>query len=258
VRATGIRSCRNAEATPPSTAALRHGQVVDDKGKGWGVRLTRWLAVRGCCTGETRAESVSGEVRTLRPEIDDDAGPGWPAELRFLLERYPREVWQGHANLGAVGRFWLQRHAMFRELGGMLENAMAAFREGQVPARELGGWLAPRLRFFLGQLHEHHLVEDRHYFPVFRAAEPRLVRGFAVLEAEHEAIHHAVAAVAGTGEALLLSLAGPTDGQRQAADRHAATGGALLRQLRRHLADEEDLIVPLILDRGEDRLGIAG
>jgi hypothetical protein len=30
----------------------------------------------------------------------------------------------------------------------------------------------------------------------------------------------------------------------------------LIKGLKRHLADEEDLIVPLILDRGEAKLGV--
>ncbi|MEJ2436093.1 MAG: hypothetical protein P8Y53_24210, partial [Pseudolabrys sp.] len=45
---------------------------------------------------------------------------GWPDDMRVLLQRYPREAWQGHANLGEMARFWLSRHAMFRELGGMI------------------------------------------------------------------------------------------------------------------------------------------
>jgi hypothetical protein len=32
---------------------------------------------------------------------------GWPDDLRVLLARYPREQWQGHANLGDMARFWL-------------------------------------------------------------------------------------------------------------------------------------------------------
>jgi hypothetical protein len=42
----------------------------------------------------------------------------------------------------------------------------------------------------------------------------------------------------------------------RAADRYADTGQRLLRKLGRHLEDEEDLIIPLILDRGEGPLGI--
>ena len=41
---------------------------------------------------------------------------GWPEDLRVLLDRYPRERWDAHANLGEMARFWLSRHAMFREL----------------------------------------------------------------------------------------------------------------------------------------------
>jgi hypothetical protein len=190
----------------------------------------------------------------LPPEIDPSRA--LPAELRFLLERYPRELWPAHANLGAVARFWLQRHAMFRELGGILEGGLVSFLERGLPPAELRSWLAPRLRFFLAQLDEHHQVEDRHYFPVFRAAEPRLVRGFALLESDHEAIHHALGLVAGAANELLASLHGAADARRPAADRYAAASGALVRQLARHLDDEEDLIVPLILDRGEERLGI--
>ena len=40
-------------------------------------------------------------------------------------------------------------------------------------------------------------------------------------------------------------------------DDYAAASGALLKGLIRHLDDEEDLIVPLILDRGEEALGVA-
>ena len=43
---------------------------------------------------------------------------------------------------------------------------------------------------------------------------------------------------------------------RAAGDAYAAANDALLRQLQRHLADEEDLIIPLILDRTEAGLGV--
>jgi hypothetical protein len=42
----------------------------------------------------------------------------------------------------------------------------------------------------------------------------------------------------------------------RAADDYVTAGAVLLRGLIRHLDDEEDLIVPLILDRGEQALGV--
>ena len=77
---------------------------------------------------------------------------GLPDDLRLLLARYPREVWTGHANLGEMARFWLSRHAMFRELGAMLDDASHRFRDGDIGARAFAEFFAPRLQFFLQQL----------------------------------------------------------------------------------------------------------
>jgi iron-sulfur cluster repair protein YtfE (RIC family) len=114
----------------------------------------------------------------------------------------------------------------------------------------------PRLQFLLSQLNVHHQIEDQHYFPIFRAAEERLARGFDVLEADHHAIHADMAATAQTANALLQALAAKADALRRCGDDYAAASGTLLKGLMRHLDDEEDLIVPLILDRGEEALGV--
>jgi len=179
---------------------------------------------------------------------------GWPADLTVLLEKYPREVWPAHDNLGQTARFWLQRHTTFRELGGMLQNATTEFREGLLPARQFGAFFAPRLQFFLEQLEAHHHVEDAHYFPVFRAAETRLVRGFDVLEGDHEHIHRDIQAVIDAANGLLRQMDSDADARLTATDTYAGTSGRLLKSLLRHLDDEEDLIIPVILDRGEGAL----
>ncbi len=101
---------------------------------------------------------------------------GWPDDLRVLLERFPREQWQTHANLGEMARFWLSRHAMFRELSAMIDAIETRFRTGILMSADLPRQLVPRLQFLLSQLAVHHQIEDRHYFPIFRAADTRLAR----------------------------------------------------------------------------------
>lgn len=179
---------------------------------------------------------------------------GWPADLRAYLDRYPREVWPGHANLGQTARFWLQRHDMFRELGGALEAATLQFREGHVGPQDFQGWFVPRLQFFLSELEGHHQVEDYSYFPLFRAAEPRLVRGFDVLENDHEVIHAAIERTVAAANELLRNL--DRDGLQRSVDHYATVSERLLKGLIGHLGDEEDLIIPLILDRSEGGLGL--
>ncbi len=182
---------------------------------------------------------------------------GWPGDLRVLIAHYPRERWQGHANLGAMARFWLSRHDMFRELAGMIREIETQFRAGTLTPAEFPRQFVPRLQFLLEQLGVHHQIEDLHYFPIFRAADARLARGFDVLEDDHHAIHADMAATADATNALLRALAGNKDALPRCSDDYAAASGALLKGLIRHLDDEEDLIVPLILDRGEDALGVA-
>jgi hypothetical protein len=182
---------------------------------------------------------------------------GWLEDLRALLARYPREQWDSHANLGDMARFWLSRHAMFRELSGGIGQITVQFRAGQLPPADFARQFVPRLQFMLDQLNVHHQIEDLHYFPIFRDADARLTRGFEVLEGDHHHIHSDMARTAETANALLQALQGDADKLRRCGDEYAAASGLLLKGLMRHLDDEEDLIVPLILDRGEDALGVA-
>lgn len=179
---------------------------------------------------------------------------GLPEDLRWLAEKYPRETWQGHANIHGMANMWLQRHDMFRELGGMLTNGIGDYREGRLTAPDFARWFAPPLNHFLGNLDGHHNVEDYQYFPAFAKAEPRLKRGFEILDADHHTIHEGLERNAETANAFIRTLEESEDRQRFAADAYADENSRLIAMLKRHLADEEDLIIPLILDRGDRAL----
>ena len=181
---------------------------------------------------------------------------GWPEDLRVLIARYPREQWGGHANLGEMAQFWLSRHAMFRELSGKIEQIAERFRAGELTPAEFPRLFVPRLQFMLEQLNVHHQIEDYHHFPLLRAADDRLARGFDILENDHHAIHADMAATADAANAMLHALQSDADTLRRRGDDYAAASGKLLTGLVRHLDDEEDLIVPLILERGEEALGV--
>ena len=176
-------------------------------------------------------------------------------DIAVLLARYPREVWPEHRNLGHTAQFWLQRHGMFRELGEMMKAGAVEFAEGRVAANAFMGWLGPRLSLFLRELHSHHHVEDAHYFPIFRAADARLGQGFDILDADHHTIDALIHDLAGAGMSLQKALGGSGDVNGASAalsERLAKTTAGLVR----HLDDEEDIVVPLILDRTEGGLGL--
>ncbi|NDW05561.1 hemerythrin domain-containing protein [Jiella pacifica] len=190
--------------------------------------------------------------------FDIDARPGLPEDLKLLLAKYPRETWQGHPNIEGTARFWLSRHDMFRELGQALAEALRQEREGEVPIEPFKRWFVPRLSFFLQELQGHHQIEDSYYFPTYQAAEPRLARGFDLLDADHVTIHHDLERVAATANGFLAAMGEggeASDAVRRTRDAYQSASERLIRRLVRHLGDEEDLIIPLILDRGEAALG---
>jgi hypothetical protein len=178
---------------------------------------------------------------------------GLPDALRVLLADHPRESWERDPNFSGLVAFWLERHLMFRRLLAMLRAETEALIDRRLEAASGAPRLARIGGLLLGELDGHHRIEDAHYFPVLACAEPRIARGFDLLEADHEALEAELAAFAGAANGLLRAL--PGAGGRDAAGRFLARIDGLGKLLDRHLTDEEDLVVPVILRHGEGALG---
>ena len=193
---------------------------------------------------------------TIDPGLVLGVRAGLPDNLKVLCAEYPRECWQAHRNLGEMARFWMSRHDIFRDLGEALRSHTAELIAGRMEAREFANWFAPRLQYLLSHLNTHHQIEDYHYFPIFRAADERLASGFDLLENDHHVIHQAMDKIVLSANTLLRALQPGGDVLRRAAEDYATANEPLIDLLIRHLDDEEDLIVPLILDRSEEALGV--
>lgn len=166
---------------------------------------------------------------------------GLPEGLTVLLQEFPRLQWEAHPNFGRLAEFWMQRHGMFRRLCDVLEDDLRAYQDKQVGFDRY----APRLSRFAGmllnELHGHHHIEDAHYFPMLSKLDGRLERGFDLLDADHHGMDALLQEMAnGANHVLQGGDAGPFSDQL--AD--------FRRMLMRHLEDEEDLIVPVMLKTG--------
>jgi len=181
---------------------------------------------------------------------------GLPDDPLRLREKYPRDTWTGHANLGEWVQFWLERHGVFRELGAMMNDACAQLQNQQISVGEFDPWFTPRLEFFFGHLDLHHRIEEFHIFPAFARAEPALQHGFTLLESDHQEIHLLVDALQEAATRLAATGEAGGDQIRRAAEDTTRELAALSRALMAHLDDEEDLIVPIVLDHTEANLGL--
>ena len=183
---------------------------------------------------------------------DIDQRTGWPDELCVLLNEHPRASWQ--QNMTPLARFWIGKHNDFRSQCSILQTAADNFRERPDKLEEFGAQVVPRTRRLISHLHGHHQIEDLHYFPAFRAADRHLGPGFDVLSSDHELLHESSLSVVETLNAFRNTLGesseGTIDNQRRAADRYIEASELLCRRIVRHLDDEEDLVIPLMLAHG--------
>jgi iron-sulfur cluster repair protein YtfE (RIC family) len=173
---------------------------------------------------------------------------GLPDALRVLLAEFPRDGWQDHANFAGMVQFWLQRHLMFREVLGKIEAETQALLDRRIDAQAYAPRLSRYGGFFLNELHAHHQIEDAHYFPSLTRLDRRLEHGFDMLETDHQAMDGLLNTFAGGANAVLQAKAD--------ADAYQAAGTFLTQLERfktlldRHLTDEEEIIVPVILKTG--------
>jgi len=196
-------------------------------------------------------------METQDSEIEDaefaiDQRKGWPDELRILLKEHPRDTWRSQRS--PLAEFWLDKHDYFRRQCDALQQATDDYRAERCTPAQYGAWIAPRVQNFISHLHGHHQIEDFHYFPAWRAAESRLARGFDVLESDHRLLHEGIMSMVETVNAFILAFRDDpnttTDPQRHAAEQFIKTSELAFKRLRRHLEDEEDLIIPLMFIQG--------
>ncbi len=191
---------------------------------------------------------------TVPPDLRLPERLGLPDEIAYLRADYPKPQWQAHANYGQLADFWLHVHSSLRAHGGQLQQLTHGFRDGRHGPADFQRAFVPGINQFLQHLNAHHQIEDSAYFPKFRALDPRMVAGFDLLEADHHLIDAAIGATVDSARRMLAALAQDADAQRRSTDAYAAASDTLLDLLLRHLADEEDLVIPAMLEHGERSL----
>lgn len=200
--------------------------------------------------------SKSNHMVGDRIEMDADLSSlckreGLPDALTVLLKEYPRDSWEGHPGFEGLVRFWLDRHMMFRRLLDVLTSETRKRLDNKTDPTAFRAYLSRYGSMFVSELHGHHNIEDMHYFPVLKKLDPRVSRGFDILDRDHHELDDNLRRYVEAANAAIN------------ADRTSTREiGAFLRetqtleaQLSRHLIDEEELVVPAILKYGAGGLG---
>ena len=190
-------------------------------------------------------------------ELNLDMRQGLPQEW-LLFQDISRDDWLTHDNYGPVAELWLKRHDGFRNMGNLLIALLKQFREDQLPAERFASILSPQLQGFLSELHTHNMVEDQQYFPALLNVEADLLPGFELLETDHADLHRRMEAVVLNATRLFTVIReNDQDAILGATDTYERASIAMLMGLKQHLTDEEYLIMPVLLGRGEAEVDLS-
>lgn len=179
---------------------------------------------------------------------------GLPDALRVLLAEAPREGWEGDPRFNDLLRFWLDRHQSFRWALATLRRDAEAVVDRRSEPLAYAGALSQLGGRFVAELHGHHQIEDIHYFPVLAARDPRVSRGFDILDRDHHALDAELERFVAGANGVLRAADSPVD-LVDLAGRFRDDLARLEGFIDRHLIDEEELVVPVILKYGMDGLG---
>lgn len=177
----------------------------------------------------------------MTDDLNLQSRTGLPDALRVLVAQYPRTGWQHHSNFNGMVQFWLERHMMFRKLLNALEMDVRSVLDRNMEFDQYAPRLSRYGGMLINELHNHHHIEDHHYFPQLMKLDARVERGFDVLEADHNAMDGLLNGMANAANTV-LGGGEPGDFATQ-----LDSFGALLN---RHLEDEEEIVVPVILASG--------
>lgn len=179
---------------------------------------------------------------------------GLPEHLRVLADKYPRGEWTGQTNFNELTRFWLDRHLMFREVLGRMQTETEGFLDKKMEWDNYGRQLSRLGGFFINQLMTHHQIEDQHYFPTLESRDVRLKGAFELLDKDHHALDAYLHGLADDTNGVLEKLQ-KRDQAEAAAETYRKTLTRFETFLNRHLCDEEEIVVPVILEYGSEGLG---
>jgi iron-sulfur cluster repair protein YtfE (RIC family) len=190
----------------------------------------------------------------MTPELALVKRDALPDALQVLLREYPRESWQTDPGFNNLIAFWLDRHIMFRRLMAEMRKGTEALLDAKMQANQFGSMVSRYGGMFVQQLHGHHTIEDQHYFPLLVTKDKRIEKGFAILDKDHHDLDEFLSDFV-TRANEVIGVLGERTKLQDAAGRFQAELEKLEGLLDRHLMDEEDLIVPVILRYGADGLG---
>jgi len=170
-----------------------------------------------------------------------------PEDMRLLSRDYPRDGWEAHPGFRDKTRHWLGAHQMFRRLGNLVRSETERYLDRNRDPEDYAARLSYYGDALVRNLHGHHGWEDHSYFPELSAADPRFDAGLEILEQDHQALDIVLDRFTRVANRTIKLIQLDEVAARDEAGAVHAEAEVIEAFLARHLSDEEELAVPIIL-----------
>jgi len=170
-----------------------------------------------------------------------------PTEMQSLLRQYPRDLWHLHPGFKDKTRHWLGAHLMFRQLSASVRKDAENYLGSNQDAQSYAGHLSYRGNALIGNLHGHHGWEDQSYFPELSAADPQFDAGLEILKNDHKDLDVVLDSFIETANRAIKLIHLDENQARDEVGKLHRLAETIEVFLERHLSDEEELAVPIIL-----------
>jgi iron-sulfur cluster repair protein YtfE (RIC family) len=170
-----------------------------------------------------------------------------PMDMRVLLDSYPRDSWEAHPGFKEKTRHWLGAHQMFRRLGDLVRSETERYLDKSRAPDDFAARLSYYGNALVANLHGHHHWEDHSYFPELSDADPRFDIGLEILEKDHKELDVVLDSFTGTANRAIKLVQLDEAQAHEEAGKLQGLAQSIEAFLERHLSDEEELAVPIIL-----------
>ena len=170
-----------------------------------------------------------------------------PVEMHALLRSYPRDSWDANPHFKEATKNWLGAHQMFGRVANLLRTETERYLDRNRAPEDFAARLSYYGDALVRNLHGHHGWEDHSYFPELSAADPRFDAGLEILETDHAALDGVLDRFTRVANRTIQLIQLDEKAAYDEAGALHTEAEMIETFLTRHLSDEEELAVPIIL-----------
>lgn len=172
--------------------------------------------------------------------------------LRKTLFEIPREQWAQTPGFHEEPQFWLHIHQGLLQASATLPEHCEALLNN--PDMDPEGGEFRGIFEFSSQLvhhaHQHHHIEDSHFFPLFAQRFPALIHPLTLLDGDHRVLSEVLDDMEKAANLMRAELAEPSKSVhtwQKLTENMLAAATSLDTLFRRHISDEEEICIPIML-----------